>query len=153
MMKRIAWTIVLASGIALSDARCLIRITSRGARAVRRVSWSSSIRKVFRRRRIPFRNCGFHCGVGLAILPPRNNSPAVALDAQQRLDLLEKIRQRFSSRQFVSDISIIPDYYLATARGFAGLAGIQRLQNFDVIALSPMIRSPARTTTSCPWDI
>jgi rhombotail lipoprotein len=73
--------------------------------------------------------------VGLAILPPKQNGAVAALDAQQRVDLLEKIKARFSSRQFVSDITVIPDYYLATARGFAGLAGIQRLQNLDLIAL------------------
>jgi rhombotail lipoprotein len=78
--------------------------------------------------RIPLR-------VGLAILPSRPGAIATGLDAQQKLDLLERIRQRFSSRQFVSEITIIPDYYLTTAKGFAGLAGIQRLQNFDVIAL------------------
>jgi rhombotail lipoprotein len=73
--------------------------------------------------------------VGLAILPSKTNSSASAIDAAQKHDLLERIRQRFSSRQFVSNITIVPDYYLATARGFDGLAGIQRLQNFDVIAL------------------
>jgi rhombotail lipoprotein len=78
--------------------------------------------------RIPLR-------VGLAILPSRPGSTVTSLDAQQKQELLDRIRQRFVSRQFVSDITIIPDYYLATARGFAGLAGVQRLQNVDVIAL------------------
>jgi rhombotail lipoprotein len=78
--------------------------------------------------RIPLR-------VGLAILPSRQSSSLGALDAAQRENLLERIRQRFSDRPFVSQISIIPDYYLATAKGFSGLAGVQRLQNLDLIAL------------------
>jgi rhombotail lipoprotein len=49
--------------------------------------------------------------------------------------LLERIRHRFSSRKFVSEIVIIPEYYLANARGFAGLDGVQRLYNVDVMAL------------------
>jgi rhombotail lipoprotein len=78
--------------------------------------------------RIPLR-------VGLAILPSRPGRIVTSLDATQKQDLLERIRERFSSRQFVSEIVIIPDYYLASARGYAGLAGIQRLQNIDVMAL------------------
>jgi rhombotail lipoprotein len=73
--------------------------------------------------------------VGLAFLPSQTSSGAVALDAAQKQVLLERIRQRFSSRKFVSNIVIIPDYYLANARGFAGLDGVQRLYNVDVMAL------------------
>lgn len=70
--------------------------------------------------------------VGLAFLPSQAGSPP---DAAQKQILLERIRQRFSSRKFVSEIVVIPDYYLANARGFAGLDGVQRLYNVDVMAL------------------
>ena len=73
--------------------------------------------------------------VGLAFLPSQSSSGSVTLDAPQKQVLLERIRQRFSSRQFVSEIVIIPDYYLANTRGFAGLDGVQRLYNVDVMAL------------------
>jgi rhombotail lipoprotein len=73
--------------------------------------------------------------VGLAFLPSQASSGSVALDAAQKQVLLERIRQRFSSRKFVSEIVIIPEYYLANARGFAGLDGVQRLYNVDVMAL------------------
>jgi rhombotail lipoprotein len=73
--------------------------------------------------------------VGLAFLPSQASYGSAALDAAQKEVLLERIRQRFSSRKFVSEIVIVPEYYLANARGFAGLDGVQRLYNVDVMAL------------------
>lgn len=73
--------------------------------------------------------------VGLAFLPSQASYGPTALDAAQKQVLLERIRQRFSSRKFVSEIVVIPDYYLANAKGFAGLDGVQRLYNVDVMAL------------------
>ncbi len=70
--------------------------------------------------------------VGLAFLPSANGAgPDAALKEQ----LLERVRQHFSDRQFVSDIVIIPDYYLGTQRGYPGLAALQRLYALDVVAL------------------
>jgi rhombotail lipoprotein len=73
--------------------------------------------------------------VGLAFLPSQAAYGAAPLDAAQKEELLERIRQRFSRRPFVSEIVVIPDYYLTTARGFAGLDGVQRLYNIDLMAL------------------
>src|SRR6202162_5292403 len=73
--------------------------------------------------------------VGLAFLPSQGSSGPAALDAAQKQVLMERIRQRFSSRKFVSEIVVVPDYYLANARGFAGLDGVQRLYNVDLMAL------------------
>jgi rhombotail lipoprotein len=73
--------------------------------------------------------------VGLAFLPSQAGFGAAPLDAAQKQELLERIRQRFSSRKFVSEIVVIPDYYLTNARGFAGLDGVQRLYNIDLMAL------------------
>jgi rhombotail lipoprotein len=73
--------------------------------------------------------------VGLAFLPSQATYGAAPLSAAQKEDLLERIRQRFSSRKFVSEIVVIPDYYLATARGFSSLEGVQRLYNIDLTAL------------------
>jgi rhombotail lipoprotein len=72
--------------------------------------------------------------VGLAFLPSRGGTPA-GLEAGRRDALLNRIRQRFESRKFVSQIVTIPDYYLAGNRGFEGLQGVQRLYNVDVLAL------------------
>jgi rhombotail lipoprotein len=71
--------------------------------------------------------------VGLAFLPARGGE--IALDAAHQEQLLERIRRRFSDRHFVSEIVVIPDYYLANRRGFEGLQGVQRLYGVDVMAL------------------
>lgn len=72
--------------------------------------------------------------VGLAFLPGRG-VPGAGPDAAQRAELLERIRSRFSDRKFVSEIVIIPDYYLSSQRGFAGLEAVQRLYSIDLMAL------------------
>jgi rhombotail lipoprotein len=71
--------------------------------------------------------------VGLAFLPGRGGQ--TTLDAAHEEQLLERIRRRFSDRHFVSEIVVIPDYYLANRRGFEGLQGVQRLYGVDVMAL------------------
>jgi rhombotail lipoprotein len=53
----------------------------------------------------------------------------------QRAELLERIRRHFSDRKFVSEIVVIPDYYLSSQRGFAGLEAVQRLYSIDLMAL------------------
>jgi rhombotail lipoprotein len=71
--------------------------------------------------------------VGLAFLPPRNG--AGGPDAAQKERLLERVRAHFSERRFVSEIVIIPDYYLSNERGFAGLEAVERLYAVDLLAL------------------
>jgi rhombotail lipoprotein len=78
--------------------------------------------------RIPLR-------VGLAFLPSNGSDATGGLDAAHKEQLLERIRQRFSSRRFVAEIVVIPDYYLTSRRGFEGLAGVQRLYGVDLMAL------------------
>ena len=69
--------------------------------------------------------------VGIAFLP-ESNGQANALPAAQKEELLERIRTRFQDRKFVSEIVVIPDYYLKDARGFAGLEGVQRLYSIEI---------------------
>jgi rhombotail lipoprotein len=73
--------------------------------------------------------------VGLAFLPPQSGGAAQTLDEARKNEILERIRAHFAERKFISEIIIIPDYYLATNRGFEGLQGVQRLYDFDVMAL------------------
>jgi rhombotail lipoprotein len=73
--------------------------------------------------------------VGLAFLPSQSPNSVGGLSEAQKEVLLERIRQRFASRRFVSEITVVPDYYLASARGFSGLEGLQRLYGVDVLAL------------------
>jgi rhombotail lipoprotein len=72
--------------------------------------------------------------VGLAFLPTGIGQEE-ALPAAQKEELLEQIRNRFLDREFVSEIVVIPDYYLKTAHGFTGLEGVQRLYGVDLMAL------------------
>ncbi len=70
--------------------------------------------------------------VGLAFLPSQGGAgPDAALKEQ----LLERVREHFRDRKFVSDIVIIPDYYLGTRKGYPGLEAVQRLYSLDVVAL------------------
>jgi rhombotail lipoprotein len=73
--------------------------------------------------------------VGLAFLPSQGYGSDAKLDAAHKEQLLERIRQRFADRKFVSEIVVIPDYYLTTNKGFSGLEGVQRLYNIDLMAL------------------
>ena len=74
--------------------------------------------------------------VGLAFLPsPTSGYGVDGPGAADKELLLERIRQRFLSRKFIAEITIIPDYYLANGRGFVGLEGIQRLYDVDLVAL------------------
>src|SRR5262249_38386649 len=50
--------------------------------------------------------------VGLAMLPAKSGPAGSAPDAVLRQQLLERVRAHFSDRKFVSEITIIPDYYL-----------------------------------------
>ena len=70
--------------------------------------------------------------VGLAFLPTQDGAGPTAA---QRDELLERIRQRFADRKFVTEIVMIPDYYLRNSRGCEGLQGVQRLYSIDVMAL------------------
>jgi rhombotail lipoprotein len=73
--------------------------------------------------------------VGLAFLPSSESSATGGLDAAHQEVLLERIRQRFSSRPFVAEIVMIPDYYLRGRGGYEGLQGVQRLYGVDIMAL------------------
>jgi rhombotail lipoprotein len=71
--------------------------------------------------------------VGLTFLPARG--AASGPDAALREQLLQRVRQHFSDRKFVSEIVVIPDYYLSNQRGYPGLEAVQRLYAVDVMAL------------------
>ena len=73
--------------------------------------------------------------VGLAFLPSPAGAGLGTPTAARREELLERIRQRFASRKFVSEITVIPDYYRAGGKGMGGLEGVERLYNVDVMAL------------------
>jgi len=73
--------------------------------------------------------------VGLAFLPTQSSNGDLALEAAEQEALMQKIQARFAGRKFISEIVVIPEYYLRNAKGFDGLQGVQRLYNVDLMAL------------------
>ncbi|MGH8253945.1 MAG: rhombotarget lipoprotein, partial [Steroidobacteraceae bacterium] len=71
--------------------------------------------------------------VGLAFLPARNGGSGLGPDPAQRQELLQSVADRFSTRRFINNVVIIPDYYLQP--GGASLESLQRLYQVDVLAL------------------
>ena len=75
--------------------------------------------------------------VGLTFLPASNG--VAAGTAAQREDLLRKIKERFAGLDYVSEIVVIPDYYLrggTQTTGFDTLQRVARLQDLDLVALA-----------------
>ena len=73
--------------------------------------------------------------VGIAFIPQASGGAPAGLEAARRDEILERIRKRFADRPFVSQIVMIPDYYLRGRGGFDNLEGVQRLYGVDVMAL------------------
>lgn len=71
--------------------------------------------------------------VGVAFLPSARG--VLPLGEADKVQVLERVRERFQSRAFVREIVVIPDYYLAGQRGFDGLSALQRLYDIDLVAL------------------
>jgi rhombotail lipoprotein len=72
--------------------------------------------------------------VGLAFVPS-NATNVEGLSEAHKAELLEKVKQAFSNRDFISEIQIIPDAYLRSARGFQSIDQVGRLYQLGVIAL------------------
>jgi len=71
--------------------------------------------------------------VGLSFLPSRTG--AGQLDARQKEEILDKIKEHFRTRAYVRDIEVIPDGYLSPRGGFESLQQLARLQQLDIVAL------------------
>ena len=72
--------------------------------------------------------------VGLAFVPSQKGS-AFSLPEAKKMQLLEQVKQKFSGLDYVRDISIIPDTYMRSTKGFEGVDQIARLYGLDVMAL------------------
>lgn len=72
--------------------------------------------------------------VGLAFVP--SNMPVVeGLSEAEKQKLLETAREGFIDREYISEITIIPDTYLRAGKGFNTIEQVGRLYGLDVIAL------------------
>ena len=72
--------------------------------------------------------------VGLAFVPARTNNVEGLSEANKNA-LLEKVKASFASREFIKEITIIPDTYLRSGNGFQTVDQLARLYSLDVIAL------------------
>ncbi|MDH4259478.1 MAG: rhombotarget lipoprotein, partial [Gammaproteobacteria bacterium] len=72
--------------------------------------------------------------VGLAFVPSRSGSDQVLTEAY-RVDLLNRVKAAFAGRDYIREITVIPDAYLRSGKGFAALDQTARLYDIDVMAL------------------
>lgn len=72
--------------------------------------------------------------VGLAFVPGRSEGPGPLSEAQ-KLALLDQVRARFSTEDYVTQIVVVPDTYLRGSDGFTTLDRAARMYGLDVMAL------------------
>ena len=82
--------------------------------------------------RVP--NLNLPLNVGLAFVPSRAGSDQVLTEAY-RVDLLNRVKAAFAGRDYIREITVIPDAYMRSGNGFAALEQTARLYNIDVMAL------------------
>ncbi|WP_462159053.1 rhombotarget lipoprotein [Pseudoalteromonas sp. GB56] len=72
--------------------------------------------------------------VGLAFVPS-DNWQSNALHNQNKIELLNKVKQSFLQHEYINRIEVIPDTYLKGGKGFTTLEQVARLYDVDVMAL------------------
>ena len=82
--------------------------------------------------KIPNLNLPLH--VGLAFVPALYNNVEGLSEANKNA-LLEKVKAAFADREYIRQITVIPDTYLRSGKGFQTLDQVSRLYALDVIAL------------------
>ncbi|MGH8135727.1 MAG: rhombotarget lipoprotein, partial [Steroidobacteraceae bacterium] len=82
----------------------------------------------------PVPNLNLPLNVGLAFVPSRAGSDQVLTEAY-RIDLLNSVKAAFAGRDYIREITVIPDAYMRSGNGFAALEQTARLYDIDVMAL------------------
>ncbi|MEZ5483318.1 MAG: rhombotarget lipoprotein [Porticoccaceae bacterium] len=72
--------------------------------------------------------------VGLAFVPSDITS-SLSLPESKKSELLEEVKSKFVELEYVKDITVIPETYLRSSKGFKGVEQIARLYGLDIIAL------------------
>lgn len=72
--------------------------------------------------------------VGLAFVPS-NARNVEGLSEAHKAELLETVKKSFAGKEYIREISIIPDTYLRSGKGFDSLDQVGRLYGVDVMAL------------------
>jgi rhombotail lipoprotein len=92
--------------------------------------------------------------VGIAFVP--SNTGQSALTEAERIGLLDKVKAHFASRDYIRDISVIPEVYLRSRTGFQSIEQLARLYDLDVIALvsyDQVAQTAERTSSLLYWTI
>jgi len=76
--------------------------------------------------------------VGLSFLPSEDTRATAIPTAAQRAEILQAIREKFRALPYVTEIVIIPDYYLDGRRGngFEQMQQLSRMYHLDLYALA-----------------
>ena len=76
--------------------------------------------------------------VGLSFLPSKDTSSGSIPTAAQRSEILQAVRAKFSALPYVTEIVLIPDYYLDGRRqnGFEQMQQLSRMYRLDLYALA-----------------
>ena len=72
--------------------------------------------------------------VGLAFVPSERGSSSTLPEAK-KAELLEQVKQKFVGLDYVKEITVIPETYMRSSKGFKGVSQIARLYSLDVVAL------------------
>ncbi len=93
--------------------------------------------------------------VGLAFVPAVS-SQTPGLSEAHKAELLGRVRDAFSAREFIASIEVIPDTYLRSRRGFESLEQVGRLYQLDVMALvsyDQVVHTDERASSILYWTI
>lgn len=71
--------------------------------------------------------------VGIAFVPGQGGRSAIS--ETTKIELLENVKSRFTDRNFIEHIEVIPDTYLRSSKGVGGMQQVARLYGVDVMAL------------------
>ena len=72
--------------------------------------------------------------VGLAFVPSQKGT-FFSLPEAKKTQLLEEVKQKFVGLDYVKEITIVPETYMRSLKGFKGVGQIARLYSLDIVAL------------------
>lgn len=92
--------------------------------------------------------------VGIAFVP--SGSDRSALTEAERIELLNKVKANFGGREYIREITVIPEAYMRSGRGFQSMEQVSRLYDLDVMALvsyDQVAHTDERTSSFLYWTI
>ena len=92
--------------------------------------------------------------VGIAFVP--SDAGQAALTEAERIELLNKVKAHFAEREYIEEISVIPEAYMRSRSGFQSIEQLARLYGLDVIALvsyDQVAQTAERTSSLLYWTI